>query len=115
MAKPALRIDMTVKANRLPAIGTRARQQIGQAVRAAAFRAVATAKVHAPIDIGHHKANIGYEPGKDDLHATVKAGAGYALYLERGTRRMAARPHVEPAVRAEVAHLERDVAEAMRP
>lgn len=115
MAKPALRIDLGVRVNRLPAIGSKARREIGAAVRSRALRAVATAKVNAPVDTGFHRASIGMRAGDHDLHALVYSGSGYGLPLERGTRRMAKRPHIEPAVREEAAALEGDVAEAMTP
>lgn len=117
MATPGVGLTaaVRVKANRLPAIGSSARRTLGQAVRAAGFRAQAEAQRNAPVDTGYHRSRIHVAPGASDLETVVASGSGYGLELERGTRRMAARPHVEPAVRAQLPQLERDVAEAMRP
>lgn len=40
------------------------------------------------------------EAGRDAMEWTVRAGAPYARFVELGTRRMAARPFLLPALRA---------------
>lgn len=58
------------------------------------------AKEYAPVLTGHHRRSIGYtikEDG-DTLIATIGHQSDYGLWLEMGTRHMAARPHFRPAL-----------------
>ena len=76
-------------------------QQADQVTRTSGLQAVAIGQSSAPVDTGAHRAGI----GMDILglaHVEVGASSEYAPYLEYGTYKMAARPHVIPAVEAVV-------------
>lgn len=62
------------------------------------------AKVKAPFRYGHLRNSI-HVSRVTAREATVTAGADYALYVEMGTRKMAARPYLRPAVEDHVAQL----------
>lgn len=55
-----------------------------------------SARRRVPVDTGRLKGSISAdsEPGR----AAVYANTDYAVYVERGTRRMAAQPYLWPAV-----------------
>ena len=64
-------------------------------------RAVGIVQSNAPVDTGFHKSSI----GMDILglaHVEVGASSEYAPYLEYGTYKMAARPHIIPGVESVV-------------
>ncbi len=103
----AVTVTVQVKLNRLPAMAAKCRPAIRSAIHAAGFRAEAAAKVAAPVDTGALRASIANAPG--DLSTTISAAAEYALFVERGTRRMPARPYLEPAVVAQQGPLEADL------
>lgn len=54
------------------------------------------------------------DPPQSPFEAVVAAGMEYAVYLEYGTSRMAARPYFQPAIAAAKPVFEAMVAEAMR-
>lgn len=105
--------QIVVKMNRLPAIAAKCRPAVRAAIHAAGFRTEAAAKAAAPVDTGALRARIANRPG--DLSTTVGVAAGYAAFVERGTRKMAARPYLEPAVNGVVPQLNADLAEAVKP
>lgn len=115
MPKPTPVVNVVVRVNRLPAIGSAARGRVAAAVGAAVGRAAKRAQAAAPVDTGYHRSKIEarHEPGA--LEGAVYAGADYALYLERGTRTRVARPHVGPAAEAERDALTADVGKAFAP
>lgn len=55
------------------------------------------AKLLSPVDTGLNRAEIHSEFAPDRLSAKVEAGTEYAVFLEFGTRYMAARPFLFPA------------------
>lgn len=111
MVAASARIE--VRTNRLPGIAAKCRPAIRSAVHAAGFRAEAGAKGRAAVDTGNMRAGINNAPG--DLSTTVSSPASYSLFVERGTRRMAAQPFLEPAVLAVVPDLESDLRRAVTP
>ena len=107
---------MGVDASELRALAAELRQRaaaipakVDATTRAHGLQAAAIIQSNAPVDTGAHRAGI----GMDILglaHVEVGASSEYAPYLEYGTYRMAARPHViagvESVVPAWVAALE---------
>lgn len=122
-------MELTVKVlkNRLPEIRSVLTFEVDQAVRKAAFDLAAHAKDLAPVDTGALKNSIWVLTSKDSTYgealqaalarnpkaqavsppavpppgtAYVGAGVHYAVYVEYGTRRMAARPFMRPAADA---------------
>lgn len=83
------------------------RQRVGAqgaaVLRASAFQVEATAKLFCPVDTGHLKSTIGPPEFHGDgragaMEATVSATARYAAYVEWGTRNMAPRAFMGPAL-----------------
>jgi HK97 gp10 family phage protein len=66
-------------------------EQIGQAV-------VAEARVLVPVDTGQLRDSIGFIYRQENMTLTVYADKYYALWVELGTRNMAARPFLRPAL-----------------
>lgn len=50
---------------------------------------------NAPVDTGHLKRSITLET--DSMTATVQEHTDYGIYVELGTRKMAAQPYIKPA------------------
>jgi HK97 gp10 family phage protein len=72
-------------------------------LRAAALRVEATAKLFAPVDTGHLKSTIGPPVYSGDgrgggMEAAISATAAYARFVEWGTRNMAPRAFMGPAL-----------------
>lgn len=65
-----------------------------------ALLVVNDAKLYAPVLTGHHRRSIGYviKQDGDKLIAIIGHQSDYGLWLEIGTRHMAARPHFRPAL-----------------
>lgn len=113
-------IRLTVDARKLEALGPQARARASQIVRKTAYdiagraqadmsraksgRMYGAHRASAPgespaVDTGALKNSIAVEMDTP-VRAIVSVGAEYGLYLELGTRRMAARPFLRPAVDA---------------
>lgn len=58
-----------------------------------------TARQLAPVDTGYLRSSItgDTEVGGQTVRGEVTAGANYAIYVEKGTSRMAAQPFMRPA------------------
>jgi HK97 gp10 family phage protein len=85
----------------------RKNQRIGSqgaaVLRASALRVEALAKLFAPVDTGHLKGSIGPPRYSGDgrsgaMEAAITATARYAVYVEFGTRYMAPRAFMGPAL-----------------
>ena len=90
----ALAADLRRQAAAIPA-------KVDQATRAYGLQAVAIVQSNAPVDTGAHRAGIGMD-ALGLAHVEVGASSEYAPYLEYGTYKMAARPHVIPGVESVV-------------
>lgn len=85
--------------NDIPKLRAALRPRASQIIRKAAFDIEAGAKTTVPVDTGNLKNSI--QTHMDgDIQATVAAHAEYAIYVEMGTYRMAARPYLVPALEA---------------
>ena len=99
---------MGVDASELRALAAELRQRaaaipakVDQVTRAYGLQAAAIIQSNAPVDTGAHRAGI----GMDILglaHVEVGASSEYAPYLDYGTYKMAARPHIIPGVESVV-------------
>ena len=90
----ALAAELRHRAAAIPA-------KVDATTRAYGLQAVAIVQSNAPVDTGAHRAGI----GMDILglaYVEVGASSEYAPYLEYGTYRMAARPHIIPGVESVV-------------
>ncbi|TYC49610.1 HK97 gp10 family phage protein [Weissella muntiaci] len=65
-----------------------------------ALRVEKRAVEKAPFDTGYLSQHI-QASNNGELSAKVVSSANYSIYLEKGTRRMAPRPFMQPAVTAE--------------
>lgn len=88
---------MPIVFNRLPEIQAKARPLVGMALRKAAFDITSRAMSIAPVDTGNLRGSI--VPTKQGTFSwRITAQAGYALYVELGTRKMSAQPFLVPAL-----------------
>lgn len=69
--------------------------QANKAIQGAGIECQKLAKIACPVDTGRLRNSILYHPG--DLSCTVDTNVTYALYVEMGTRYMAAQPFLYPA------------------
>ena len=90
----ALAADLRRQAAAIPA-------KADMTTRAHGLQAVAIVQSNAPVDTGAHRAGIGMDV-LGLAHVEVGASSEYAPYLEYGTHKMAARPHVIPGVESVV-------------
>jgi len=103
VAKPSF-VAARIVYNRLPELRGELRAAASQVVRATAAMVEIRAKDIVPVDTGNLKNSI-QTTMENDLLAIVSTGtteedAPYAIYVEYGTRRMAARPYMRPAAEA---------------
>lgn len=84
-------------------ISPKLRGEVGKAVRRAAYKAQAWAKLAAPVDTGFLRNSIKVEQ-IGDLTSIVSVGAEYGIYVEMGHhtrgggRYIAGRPYFVPAI-----------------
>jgi HK97 gp10 family phage protein len=76
------------------------KQAIQDAIEAAGQEMVATARQIVPVRTGYLQSTIYHKTDPGELTLELGAKADYALYVEMGTRRMAAEPFIRPAVDA---------------
>lgn len=84
--------------NHFPKIASALEPVIAAVVSKAALDVQAQAASNAPVRTGFLKNSIHIENGDDDLSKNVVVGANYGIYVEMGTRYMAAQPYFYPAV-----------------
>lgn len=73
---------------------------VDKELQRSSFRVEKQAKLNAPVDTGWLRKQI-YADQQRLLHHRVISPALYSIYLELGTRKMAAQPYLDPALRAE--------------
>lgn len=93
---PQIRVE--VRQNRIPKVTREMETQIVELIDKAAFDISAHAKTKVPVDTGALKNSIAVTPGEDRFSRYVIAPKFYAPYVEFGTRKMAPRPYLGPAV-----------------
>ena len=89
---------MPVAYNRMPQIAAAAPAMAERALAKAAFDTQIEAIKRAPVDTGNLASSLRATP-TGPLQWTVTAHAEYAIYVEVGTRHMAAQPYLLPALR----------------
>jgi phage gpG-like protein len=75
---------------------------IGRDLARRAVRVESAAKQACPVDTGRLRMSITWALGSDEagVYADVGTNVEYALHVEYGTRHMAARPYLRPALAA---------------
>lgn len=101
----AATITLRVKLNRFPQMSPRMRAAVGRRIHAAGFRVEGDAKGRAPVRTGMLRDRIRNQPS-GPISTVIGVGVEYGIYVERGTRKMAAQPFLEPAMQAEAPRLE---------
>lgn len=76
-------------------------EEINTLVNETAHRIERKAKQLAPVDTGNLRRNIVVEDGPTEFSKKVSSKADYSLYVEFGTRKMAAQPFMSPAIFSE--------------
>ena len=79
-------------------------QDIGDKVNTAGLEGEAVAKQLAPVDTGYLRNGIGWVM-TDETAGELTSAAEYAAYVEFGTHKMDARPHMVPGFEAAKAML----------
>src|SRR4051812_18518023 len=91
-------LTIVVNFNNLEKVGGELAERAEQVIHKAAHDIEARAKTQAPVRTGNLRNSIQTVTHK--LGATITAHAFYAIYVEMGTYKMAARPFLRPAVEA---------------
>lgn len=94
-----IQVNTIVVFNHLPHIAGVLTERAALVVAKAAMDIEAHAKIKAPVKTGALRASI-QAVQVSQLHWRVSVGADYGIYLEYGTRYMAARPYFQPALDA---------------
>jgi HK97 gp10 family phage protein len=89
-------VTVVVISNRLPKMPAAIRKAVAGQIEKTARTIEAGAKRDVAIDTGNLRRSIHTTIGNGGLAATVAAGTTYAIFVERGTRRMVARPFLIP-------------------
>lgn len=90
---------LEIKSNHLVNAPDAIRELASRVVMKTAHDIEAHAKIIVPVDTGNLKNSIAVEP-VNDLDYIVNVGAEYGIYVELGTRFMAAQPFLGPSVTA---------------
>ncbi|SRR6266487_174683 len=77
--------------------------QANRAIQGAGIECQKLAKQACPVDTGRLRNSILYHPG--NLSCTVDTNVSYGIFIELGTRRMAAQPFLTPAYQQAGQHL----------
>ena len=75
-------------------------RKASRAVRKSALDIERLAKARVPVDTGNLKNSITTSTSASGLSAEIGPTAHYGIYVELGTRRMAPKPYLGPAVEA---------------
>ena len=92
-----IKAKIVVKLNKLPDLTGKLRTEVAEIVQSAAEQCAELARGRAPVDTGDLAGSITVVQ-ESDLTQRVEIGEFYAHFLEFGTRKMAAKPFVTPAV-----------------
>lgn len=95
---------MTKWVSKIPKVKDRTHDELSRLVRTAAFQIEQQAKIAAPVDTGFLRGSIQTEI-LDPMTARVSVGAEYGIYVEFGTRYMAAQPYFIPAAEQVIRNL----------
>lgn len=90
-------ITLKVTRNDFAKIAATLTPELAVVVTTTALEVEAAAKGRVPVKTGNLRRSIHMEP-VDRTHALVGTDVEYAPYVEYGTRKMAARPYLTPAV-----------------
>lgn len=99
-----IQATVTIVYNTLPDAPRKLEAATERRIQASAFRTQAEAQSLAPVDTGALKASI-LAVILSPLSAAVRAAMYYAIYVEMGTRKMAAQPYLRPALEREAPRL----------
>ena len=75
--------------------GAEVKSKVSKAVQKNGAQMHKAALRNVPVDTGHLKRSITLET--DSTTATVQEHTDYGIYVEMGTRKMAAQPYIKPA------------------
>lgn len=83
--------------NRLPQVAQELQSELPRIVRTATFQTERETKRNAPVDTGQLRAGYRSEISVTGRRGEVVTNVEYAPYVEFGTRKMRAQPHLRPA------------------
>lgn len=92
-------VRLVIKNNDFGKIAAGMEPKAARFIAKAAQDIQAQAQTRAPVDTGILRASI-QAVQVSPLHWQVRVGADYGVYVEYGTRHMAAQPYLNPAVEA---------------
>lgn len=101
------------KTNRIADIAGSIRERASRVVRDTVFAVEADTKARAPVRkvLGGTLRRSYQGRMEDDLHGVVGTNVEYAIYVEFGTRRQVAKPHLTPALDAARPRFRREMKE----
>lgn len=100
MPKNNTSATIRVVSNKLPGLPAALSNDVTEVVKRAAFEVEALGKAKAPVRTGTLRRSIHTVISDGGKKAVVGPSVEYGLYVEMGTRHMAARPYMRPAAEA---------------
>ena len=88
-------VKLHIKSNRFPELIAKLPGAVSEEIRRAAFDVETTAKGFCPVDTGFLQNSI--QADIEPFGALIQPNAEYEVFVERGTRKMAAQPYMAPA------------------
>jgi len=93
-----MRVEMRVVFNKLPAVPGAVNKGVGAAFQALGPQLLSSMQGRTPVDTGELRASETATATAKSL--TLRAGTDHAVYVEFGTRKMAAQPYMRPTIEA---------------
>lgn len=95
MPKP--KVDVQIVFNKFPDLISRSPETAKTLVKKAAYEFEARAKLECPVDTGNLRNSIRTNFENGGMTGVISTNVEYAIYVEYGTRFMAAKPYFTPA------------------
>jgi len=111
----SISMEFTADTSRLDKLTGELAGKVRDAVLIGAYAIEADAKENCPVDLGTTKGSIDVRPEDGGFAARIGPHTHYAIYIEMGTVRMAARPFLMPAYHREIPIFKKAVAAIVEP
>ncbi len=105
-----IHIQIVIKKNEFPAAPGKMAGAVGQAFGSLGPKLLSTMQEQTPVDTGELRGSETATVGNKELR--LHAGTDHAVYVEFGTRKMAAQPYMRPTVEGGAGQVGSEIAAA---